>query len=88
MDASYFKDQPPEAFIRLPAVMSLVSLKRSTIYELIKRGRFPAPEKLTERSTAWRVGEVRLWLSSPLHWRPASIRPGTQVTPGARHAAQ
>lgn len=39
---------PPEAFLRLPAVLQMVSLKRSTIYEMIKRGRFPAPEKLSE----------------------------------------
>jgi prophage regulatory protein len=64
-------DLPPEAFMRLPQVISVVGLRRSTIYELIKKGRFPAPCKLTAHASGWRVGLVRSWLLNPKNWRAA-----------------
>ena len=67
-----FGDLPPDAFLRLPDVISIVSLKRSTIYELVQRGKFPAPEKLTAHASGWRVGAIRAWLQQPTGWRPAS----------------
>ena len=39
--------------LRLPNVMRLTGLARSTIYKLIAAGEFPAPRKLTRRAVAW-----------------------------------
>lgn len=64
-----FDDLPPDSFLRLPAVMAVAGLKRSTIYELIKKRRFPAPEKLTAHASGWRVHEVKAWLKAPALWR-------------------
>ena len=68
---SAFCALPPEAFLRLPEVISLVSLKRTTIYDLIQRGKFPSPTKLTLHASGWRVSDIRKWLSDPTSWRPA-----------------
>ena len=60
---------PDDAFLRLPAVMALSGLKRSTIYDQIKLGRFPAPEKLTAHASGWRAWRLRRWLEAPSSWR-------------------
>jgi prophage regulatory protein len=61
----------PGAFLRLPAVMAVCGLKRSTIYDQINLGRFPSPLKLTAHAAGWRVGDIRAWLDSPTAWRPS-----------------
>jgi hypothetical protein len=35
-----------------------------TLWRLVKAGKFPAPVKLSERVTAWRVEDVRAWMQS------------------------
>jgi prophage regulatory protein len=36
----------PKRFLRLPAVIDLVGIKRTLIYERIKAGTFPAPVQI------------------------------------------
>ncbi|MDN0082056.1 AlpA family transcriptional regulator [Crenobacter sp. SG2305] len=52
-----------ERFLRLPAVMALTGLARSTIYLHIKNGTFPAPVKLGGNSVAWLASEVGAWMA-------------------------
>ncbi|MEI8169834.1 MAG: AlpA family phage regulatory protein [Rhodoferax sp.] len=35
----------------------------ATLWRKVKDGSFPKPVKLSERVTAWRVGDVREWMS-------------------------
>jgi prophage regulatory protein len=49
---------------RLPAVISLVGLSRSTIEKLVKLGEFPAPVKIGERAKAWHSEDVHAWIDS------------------------
>ena len=35
-----------------------------TLWRMVKAGKFPAPVKLSERVTAWRVEDVRVWMHS------------------------
>ena len=51
-------------FGRLPEVQKAVPLSRSRIYELIAQKRFPAPVKLSERASAWDMGEIEAWLDA------------------------
>lgn len=46
-------------------VERLVGLKKSTIYDRIAQGRFPAPIRNGERLSSWREEEVRAWLRDP-----------------------
>jgi prophage regulatory protein len=51
------------ALLRLPAVVELVGYKRSTIYNLIKAGKFPKPVNLAGGgAVAWRYADVKGWI--------------------------
>lgn len=71
-EATQLASMPPGAFLRLPAVLACTALKRSTIYDLIQRGKFPAPEKLTSHASGWRVSSVAAWLSDPAGWKASA----------------
>ncbi len=50
--------------IKLPEVMRVTGLSRSSIYRLARLGKFPAPLKLSERSIGWRSSDVKEWVDS------------------------
>lgn len=60
--------------LRLKQVCAEVGLSRSTIYEMVARGAFPRPVKLTDRAVGGAVG----WLSDQIaEWtesRPSAAR--------------
>jgi prophage regulatory protein len=43
--------------------LPLVPASPATIWRWVKAGTFPRPQKLGERCTAWRLGDLRDWLS-------------------------
>lgn len=51
----------PKKFLRLPAVIEMVGMKRATIYKHIKAGTFPAPVQLGSRSVAWDEETLASW---------------------------
>lgn len=50
--------------LRLPMVMRITGLARSTIYKLISQNQFPVPIKLSKRAVAWLQSEIESWVSS------------------------
>ena len=54
-----FATLPDDAFIRLPAVCELYAMSRASIWRKVKDGGIPSPRKLSQRVTAWRVGDIR-----------------------------
>ena len=50
--------------LRLPMVMRITGLARSTIYKLISQNQFPVPIKLSTRAVAWLHSEIEAWVSS------------------------
>jgi len=62
----------PNAIMRRTEVESETGLSRSTIYQRVKAGTFPAPVKLGERSVGWRVADIEAFLSSPAGYRAAT----------------
>ena len=50
---------PETGFMRLSAVLELIPVCKSTWWAGVKTGRFPKPVKLTPRTTAWRVEDIR-----------------------------
>lgn len=48
-------------FMRLPEVLALCGKSKSSIYASIKKGAFPAPVKLSSRSSAWIRSEIAAW---------------------------
>lgn len=59
-----FKAAPDEAFVKIPVVQTLFACSAATVWRRVKAGLIPAPVKLSERSTAWRVGDLRAALAS------------------------
>lgn len=43
---------------------AIVPFSSPTLWRRVKAGEFPAPVKLSERVTAWRVEDVRAWMAS------------------------
>lgn len=54
-----------EVLLRLPAVAARVGYGRTTIYNLIKAGKFPAPVRLAGGgAVAWRASTVSAWIEA------------------------
>ncbi|MHB8770445.1 MAG: helix-turn-helix transcriptional regulator [Syntrophales bacterium] len=45
-------------FLRLPQVLEIFPISKSTWWKGIKEGRFPKPIKLTERTSVWSRVEI------------------------------
>lgn len=54
---------PEIGFLRLPEVLKFYPVSKSTWWQGIKDGRFPAPVKLGVRVSAWRVEDIRELIS-------------------------
>ena len=48
-------------FLRMPTVMRMTGLGRSTIYRLVADRKFPTPVKLGRRAIGWRRSDVDRW---------------------------
>lgn len=55
-----------EQFIRLPRIIEISGLGRSTIWSYVKMGKFPVPIKLSERVTVWRLSEINQWIEEKI----------------------
>lgn len=66
-----FSALPDDALIRLTTlrVWGLVPFSQSTLWRKCRTGEFPAPLKVSSQVTAWRVGDVRQWLTNPTAFR-------------------
>jgi predicted DNA-binding transcriptional regulator AlpA len=52
-----------EQILKMPEVIKVTGLARSTIYKLISENRFPKQIKLTSFSSGWLQSEVDSWVS-------------------------
>jgi len=55
--------------IKLPKVMEMTTFCRTTIYRLIKQGKFPKQVKLAKRSSGWLEYEVIQYLEVKINSR-------------------
>jgi prophage regulatory protein len=62
----------PDTILRLPAVKAATGLSRSTIYERIQKGSFPAPIPLGGKAVGWLASEIGAWIQRRIiEGRPA-----------------
>ncbi|AQQ50135.1 hypothetical protein A8F72_06500 [Burkholderia cenocepacia] len=52
-----------ERLLRLPTVLDMVGLGKTTIYEMMKEGSFPRPRRVRNLSL-WAETEVQAWIRS------------------------
>ncbi|MGL1834417.1 helix-turn-helix transcriptional regulator [Rhodocyclaceae bacterium SMB388] len=60
MDA---KTEAPIRIIRRHEVESRTGIARSTIYERVKQGTFPAPIQLGPRAVGWISADIDAWIA-------------------------
>lgn len=53
---------PQTGFIRLPMVLSVFPVSKSTWWAGVKSGRFPQGHRISARVTAWKVEDIRALL--------------------------
>ena len=51
-------DTRPSRLIRLKEVLRLIPISRSTWWEGVRSGKYPAPVKLGDRITCWRLRDI------------------------------
>jgi prophage regulatory protein len=59
-------DTSQERILRLPQVKALCGLSRSSIYTLMKAGRFPKHINLGLRSVGWIESECQIWVTDQI----------------------
>ena len=59
-----FDSLPDSANVRQPVVQGLFGCSSATVWRNVKKGIIPAPKKLSERVTAWNVGDLRKALAA------------------------
>ena len=65
-----------DAILRLPAVLKLTGLSRSTLYRKIDQGTFPRQIKISERCAGWRSSAIDAWLRNPMFYSVDDPPPG------------
>ncbi|GHU20040.1 hypothetical protein FACS189475_08290 [Betaproteobacteria bacterium] len=55
---------PDSANVRIPVVSALFGCSDATTWRRAKDGRIPAPRRISDRVTAWNVGELRAALAN------------------------
>lgn len=57
---------PATGFMRLPAVLAVIPVSKSTWWAGVKSGRYPKAVKLGEHITAWRAEDIRALIEEPV----------------------
>lgn len=55
---------PETGFVRLPTILALIPVSKSTFWVKVKTGEFPRPYKLGPNITAWRAEDIRTLIDS------------------------
>ena len=55
---------PSDRLLRREEVEARCGIARTTIYRLMREGRFPEPLKVGERAVRWPESEITRWLAS------------------------
>ena len=55
---------PDDTLLRREEVEQRTSLSRSSIYRLMRQGRFPSAVRIADRAVRWRSSEIEQYLAS------------------------
>jgi predicted DNA-binding transcriptional regulator AlpA len=51
-----------ERFLRLPQILRLIPIGKSTLWERVKKGEFPKQIKLGSKISVWKESDVRAYI--------------------------
>ena len=54
---------PMTGYSRLSQILPFLPIAKSTVEDWVKKGKFPAPVKLSKTVTAWRNEDIHAWLN-------------------------
>ncbi len=54
---------PETGFLRLPQVLELIPVSKTTWWDGVKEKRFPQPVKIGPKTTVWRVEDIRAFIA-------------------------
>lgn len=57
-NSSFHNPFPSTGFVRLPQILSVFPVSRSSWYAGVKSGRYPASHKIGTRTTAWKAADI------------------------------
>ena len=55
---------PTNALLRLPQVLALIPVCKTTWWAGVKSGRYPSPIKLSPRVTCWRLEDIHALIAA------------------------
>jgi len=55
---------PEIGFVRIKTILEIFPIGRSTWWDGVKSGKFPKPIKMGERTTAWKIEDIRALIAS------------------------
>ena len=55
-------------FMRMPKVLELTQMGRTTLWRLVKSGKFPKPVRIGPNSVAWKESDYEAWAANPEKW--------------------
>ncbi|WP_406867659.1 helix-turn-helix transcriptional regulator [Paraburkholderia fungorum] len=55
---------PETGFMRFKQVQQVFPIGRTTLWDLVGRGRFPKPIRMSSRLVVWRAEEIRAWIAA------------------------
>lgn len=58
---------PDTGFLRLPSVLKLIPIGKSSWWEGVKSGEYPRPVKIGKRVTAWRAEDIAALIDKLAH---------------------
>ena len=53
-----------DRLLRLPQVMELTGLAKSTVWKWVSEGRLPKPTKLSKRVSVWKESDIMAYIHS------------------------
>ncbi len=62
-----------DRYIRMPELLVITALAKSTIYFKIGNGTFPPQVKISERASAWRESDVNIWKQDPTSYTSEGV---------------
>lgn len=54
---------PRDSLLRLNEVLKRIPISRTSLYDGVKLGLYPAPIRIGKRTVAWRESEINAWIS-------------------------
>ena len=60
-----FTNIPSTGFLRLPQILAIFPISKSSWWEGCRTGRYPKPIKLGSRTTVWRAEDITALIESP-----------------------